>query len=58
MARRRECGESVDGVTWDRFASTLQKSRAEVVSRARSRSARFTVVVKDGRAAVKAAPLG
>lgn len=58
VARRRECGEPVDGVTWDRFAATLQKSRAEVVSRARSRSARFTVVVKDGRAAVKAAPLG
>lgn len=58
VARRRECGEAVEGVTWDRFAATLQKSRAEVVARARSRSARFTVVVKDGRAAVKAAPLG
>lgn len=58
VARRRECGESTDGVTWDRFSATLQKSRAEVVSRARSRSARFSVVVKDGRAAVKAAPLG
>ncbi len=58
VARRRECGEAVDDVTWDRFSSTLQKSRAEVVSRARSRSALFTVVVKDGRAAVKAAPLG
>jgi hypothetical protein len=57
VARRRECGEGVDGVTWERFLATLQKSRAEVVSRARSRGARFTVVVKDGRAAVKAAPL-
>jgi hypothetical protein len=57
VARRRECGEAAD-VTWERFSATLQKSRAEVVARARSRSARFSVVVKDGRAAVKAAPLG
>jgi hypothetical protein len=57
IARRRECGEAAD-VTWERFAATLQKSRAEVVARARSKGARFSVVVKDGRAAVKAAPLG
>lgn len=57
VARRRECGEGVEGVTWERFAATLQKSRAEVVAKARSRGARFSVVVKDGRAAVKAAPL-
>ncbi len=58
VAKRRECGEAADGVSWDRFAGTLRKSREEVVSRARSKGARFTVVVKDGRAAVKAAPLG
>lgn len=58
VAKRRECGEAADGVSWERFQSTLQKSKAEVLSRARSRSARFSIVVKDGRAAVKAAPLG
>ncbi len=58
MAKRRECGEGADGVTWERFQATLQRTRAEVVTRARSRSARFSVTVKDGRAAVKAAPLG
>jgi hypothetical protein len=57
MTMRRECGESIDGLSYEKFESTLTKTRDQVLSKTPGRSIRFTVYVKEGKAALKAAPL-
>ncbi len=57
VATQKECGESIDGLTFERFASKLQTTRDNVIDRHGASTVRFTVYVKDGRAAIKASPL-
>ena len=57
MATRRRCGETVATLTLDKFQARLETNRQQLVAKYGCRSARFSVYVKDGKAAVKATPL-
>lgn len=55
---RQQCGESSAGISYERFAAKLRATRAQLMERHRSATVRFTVYVKDGKAALKASPVG
>ncbi len=57
VATQKECGESIDGLTFEKFARKLETTRDNVIDRHGASTVRFTVYVKDGRAAIKASPL-
>jgi hypothetical protein len=54
---RQKCGESIAGLSLDRFAAKLQSNREQLVAKHGCRTARFTVYEKDGKAAIRAAPV-
>ena len=54
---KKKCGESVAGLTYPKFADKLRKNRDELMSKTVCRSVKFTVYVKDGKAALKATPV-
>lgn len=58
VATKQQCGESVDGFTYEKFRVTLVKNHEAIAARHGTRQVKFTVYVKDGRAAVKASPVG
>ena len=57
VATQQRCGGSVAGLTFDRFVRKLRATRDQVIERHRAESVRFTVYVKEGRAALKASPV-
>jgi hypothetical protein len=57
VATRRQCGESVDNLSFDKFSITLRKTRDQVVEKHGAKSVRFAVHVKEGKAALKAQPV-
>jgi hypothetical protein len=57
LAVRERCGESGDGLTFEKFAIKLRKNRDQLVQKYGCRTVRFQVYVKDGRAALKATPV-
>jgi hypothetical protein len=54
---KRQCGEPVDGLTFEKFARKLKENRDALVLRHACRRVRFSVYVKDGRASLKAVPV-
>ena len=54
---RSDCGESVEGLTWDRFRDKLRRNRDALAQKYSCRTVRFQVYVKDGKAALKATPI-
>jgi hypothetical protein len=54
---KRQCGEQVDGLTFEKFSHTLKKNRDALVQKHACRRVRFSVYVKDGRASLKATPV-
>jgi len=54
---REECGESLEGLTWERFRQKLRKNRDSLVQKYACRTVRFQVYVKEGKAALKATPV-
>lgn len=54
---KQSCGEATDGVTFDKFKQTLRKNRDALVQRHGVAKVKFTVYVKEGRAALKASPI-
>ncbi|MDW8361602.1 MAG: MXAN_5187 C-terminal domain-containing protein [Myxococcales bacterium] len=54
LATKRQCGESVAGLTFDKFAQTLRKNKEQIAARHGAAEVRFTVYVKDGKAALRA----
>jgi HAMP domain-containing protein len=54
---RQGGGESVEGLTWDRFREKLRKNRDALAQKYACRTVRFQVYVKDGKAALKATPV-
>lgn len=52
-----QCGENVDGFTYERFRETLIKNRAALVQQHGAQEVRFAVYIKEGRAALKASPV-
>ena len=57
LATRRECGEGIDDLTYDRFLVKLKRNREQLVSKYGCRTVRFQVYVKAGKAALKAVPV-
>lgn len=57
MSMRKDCGESVEGLSFEKFETTLTKTRDQVLSKHPAKAVRFTVYVKEGKAALKAAPV-
>lgn len=57
IAVKEQCGEPTAGVTFDKFIVTLRRNKEQIVSKHGAKSVRFTVYVKDGKAALKATPV-
>ncbi len=57
LAIKQQCGEPTTGMTFDKFKSTLQRNKDALVSRHGVTRVKFTVYVKDGKAALKASPV-
>jgi hypothetical protein len=57
VATKQQCGENVDGFTYEKFEQTLKKNRDALVKRHGAAKVKFSVYVKDGKAALKASPI-
>jgi hypothetical protein len=57
VALKQQCGESTDGFTYEKFEATLKKNRDTLLSRHGAKRVKFSVYVKDGKAALKASPI-
>ena len=55
---RRRCGESTGDLAFDRFLAKLSRNRENLVKKYKCRTVRFQVYKKDGKAALKATPVG
>jgi hypothetical protein len=54
---KQQCGESLDGFTYEKFQNTLKKHHDAIVDRHGVKKVKFSVYVKDGKAALKASPI-
>jgi Double sensory domain of two-component sensor kinase len=54
---KKACGESQSGLTFDKFLQKLRDNKAQLVTKHGCRTVRFSVYVKDGKAALKATPV-
>jgi hypothetical protein len=57
LAAKRQCGEPTDGLTYEKFEVTLRKNRDAITQRHHVTRVKFSVYVKDGKAALKANPV-
>ena len=57
VATKQQCGESIDGFTFEKFSERLRKNRDALVQRHGAKRVKFGVYVKDGKAALKANPI-
>ena len=56
VATKQQCGESLDGFTYEKFEQRLKSSRDALLRSHDARQVKFSVYVKDGKAALKASP--
>jgi len=54
---RGECGESAEGLTYERFRQKLETNKGALVAKYGCKTVRFQVYVKEGKAALKATPV-
>jgi hypothetical protein len=54
---KQQCGENTDGFTYEKFETTLKKNRDTLMNRHGAKRVKFSVYIKDGKAALKASPL-
>jgi hypothetical protein len=54
---KEQCGESVEGLTYEKFEVTLKKNEGSLMKHHAATSVKFSVYVKDGKAALKASPI-
>jgi hypothetical protein len=57
IAVKKSCSEPTSGLTYQKFADKLVKNRDDLKAKTGCREVRFTVYVKDGKAALKATPV-
>lgn len=57
VALKEQCGESTEGFTYEKFEQTLRKNEETLVQRHGAARVKFSVYVKEGKAALKASPL-
>jgi hypothetical protein len=53
---KRRCNEDVSRITPDAIARTIAKQTPEIMKQHNAREVEFKVVIKDGRAILKAVP--
>lgn len=56
MAAKRQCRESTDGITLDSVAQTIRSQTPELMKQHSAKSVDFKVVIKNGKASLKAIP--
>ncbi len=56
ISAKKQCGEDVSRLTFDAVAKSVQKQVPEILTRFNAKSVEFKVVVKDGKATLKAVP--
>jgi hypothetical protein len=54
---RRQTGEPTASLTLDKFRAKLQANRQQLIAKYNCKTARFSVYIKDGKAAIKATPV-
>jgi hypothetical protein len=57
VATKQQCGEPTEGFTYEKFEKTLKKNQAALMKRHGAKSVKFSVYVKEGKAALKASPI-
>jgi hypothetical protein len=57
LALKRQCGEETGTLTFEKFKGTLQRNKDALVARHDCSRVKFTVYVKEGKAALKASPV-
>jgi hypothetical protein len=57
ISTRKQCGESIDNLTFEKLAVTLKKTRDQLIEKHGAAAVRFSVQVKEGKAALKAQPV-
>lgn len=57
VATKKQCGERVDNLQFERFTQTLRRNRDALIERYGCKAVRFQVYVKEGKAALKATPV-
>ena len=58
IAKWKECNEPTEGLTYEKFTSTLQRHKEALVARTQCRAVRFQVMMsKEGKATLKASPV-
>ena len=57
VAVKQSCNEPTTGLTYQKFSEKLVKNRDDLMSKTGCKEVRFTVYVKDGKAALKATPV-
>lgn len=57
VSLKQQCGESVDGFSYEKFEQTLKKKNEELITRHGAKRVKFSVYVKEGKAALKASPI-
>ena len=57
ISLKRQCGEDTGSLTFEKFKGTLQRNKDALVQRHGCTRVKFTVYVKEGKAALKASPV-
>jgi hypothetical protein len=57
VALRQKCGESIVGLSLEKFTAKLQSNRQQIIAKHNCKTAQFTVYEKDGKAALRAVPV-
>ena len=57
VSLKQQCGENTDGFSYEKFELTLKKKNEELLTRHGARRVKFSVYVKEGKAALKASPI-
>jgi hypothetical protein len=56
ISAKKQCGEDVSRLTYDAVAKSISKQVPEIMTKYKAKSVEFKVVVKDGKATLKAVP--
>jgi hypothetical protein len=57
LKTKKQCGEPTESLTFDKFKGTLERNKAALVARHNCSFVKFTVYIKDGKAALRASPV-
>lgn len=57
VSLKQQCGETTEGFSYEKFEQTLKKKNEELLTRHGAKRVKFSVYVKEGKAALKASPI-